>query len=82
MPAKLKDKETGDGLEYIRQYYGVPAELGRRVRYAPPGHAPQIGTIVGTSGSYLRVSYETFPGTALHHPTWCLSYLTDAECSL
>lgn len=72
------DQETEQTLKYIREHYGVPAEVGRRVRYEPRLISPTVGVIVGTSGSYLRVRFPKFPGTALHHPTWCLTYL-DAE---
>jgi hypothetical protein len=74
------DQETEQTLKYIREQYGVPAEVGRRVRYEPAHTAPTVGVIVGTSGSYLRVRYPEFPGTALHHPTWCLTYLDCEEC--
>ena len=76
----MTDVETEQSLNYIREHYGVPAEVGRRVRYEPPHYAPTVGVIVGTSGSYLRVRYQEFPGTALHHPTWCLTYLDAEEC--
>jgi hypothetical protein len=66
-------------MDYIRMHYGVPAEIGKRVRYQPPNSPSSYGSIVGASGAYLRVRYEGVPGTALHHPTWCLHYL-DEEC--
>ena len=76
---EANDIKTEPTLKYIREHYGVPAEVGRMVRYEPPHTAPRVGVIVGTSGSYLRVRYEGVPGTALHHPTWCLTYL-DEKC--
>jgi transcriptional regulator with XRE-family HTH domain len=73
------DSFSDASMHYIRQHYVVPAVVGARVRYQPPEHASQFGEIVGACGPYLRVRYEGVPGTAVHHPTWCLHDLSE-EC--
>jgi hypothetical protein len=56
-------------LSYIREYYGVPAEVGCRV--VVDSH---VGVIVGASDARLLV--ELADGrTIIAHPTWRVWYL-------
>jgi len=52
--------------EYVRKYYNVPAEIGRRVRYIS-----REGTISKDGGNYIAVNFDDMkPGKTLHiHPT-------------
>ena len=62
-------------IAYIREHYGVPAKVGRRVRYTWRGE--RYGTIVGTSGQYLRIRLDGEKRSGLYHPTWEVEYLTE-----
>lgn len=59
-------------FEYIKQYYGVPAEVGRRVTVNG-----KPGIITEDKGNYIGVNFdEDKPGTALPcHPAWEVNYL-------
>ena len=62
-------------LEYIKDYYRVPASVGGRVKYTG-GKQPQYGTIEGARNQYLLIrldgeTHEPFP----YHPTWEITYL-------
>lgn len=67
-----------DSLAYIRDYYGVPAQLNGRVLYTWQA-ANQLGTIVGTSGARLLVLMDGERHAVPFHPTWELQYVTDVE---
>lgn len=57
--------------EYVRQYYGVPAEIGRRVTvYGKPG------VILEDMGNYIGVNFDADkPGHVLPcHPTDGVAY--------
>ena len=60
------------GMKSIRDYYGVPARRGGRVRFTPDGRS---GVIVGSRGAYLRVRMDRDKQVGSYHPTWCLQYL-------
>jgi hypothetical protein len=66
-------------MDYIRNTYGVPAQIGGRVEYQPeiPGAQNWQGTITAAEGAYLRIlrdgDEETYP--APFHPTWNMRYL-------
>lgn len=66
-----------NSLDYIRRYYGVPAELNGRIAYTY--HGRREGTIVGTSGASLLVLLDGDRYPAPHHPTWEIEYLSGAE---
>jgi len=60
-----------DGLQYIRDYYKVPAVKGRRVIvYGKPG------VIVGSSGPHLLVNFDEDKSTLFKpcHPTAEVQY--------
>ncbi|KKL24425.1 hypothetical protein LCGC14_2415450 [marine sediment metagenome] len=52
--------------EYVREYYGVPAEIGRRVEYRGRG-----GIIYKEGFNYVAINFDDMkPGKTLHiHPT-------------
>lgn len=52
-------------MEYIRDYYKVPAKRGRKVIVIG-----KLGIITGSKGAYLRVRLEGEKGSSLYHPTW------------
>ena len=60
--------------EYIREFYGVPAHIGTKVRYC----GLSVGEIIGFEGAYLKVR---FPDGAVNcfHPTWEIEYLEEAS---
>jgi hypothetical protein len=59
--------------EYVREYYGVPACIGRRVRV----YAGKEGVITEDRGHYIGVTLDTDkPGTVNnYHPTDGVEYL-------
>lgn len=62
-------------MEYIRNYYRVPAKRGGRVRST---YWKKDGTIKGTDGAYLRILFDGESEVGTYHPTWELVYLTNA----
>ena len=52
-----------NGMEYIRDFYGVPAKRGAIVFYK--GHR---GVITGSKNAYLRVRIEDFDIVKTFHP--------------
>ena len=64
-------------MGYIRNYYGVPAKRGARVRYTPDGNRQLAhdGVIVGSRGAYLRVRMGDEKKIGTYHPTWEMEYL-------
>jgi len=51
-------------LEYIREYYGVPAKKGMRVTYRS-----KAGVITGASGPHVRVRLDGEKSDGCYHPT-------------
>jgi len=63
--------ERNVSLEYVREYYGVPAEIGRRVTvYGKPG------IISADRGHYIGVTFDTDKPYVVHnaHPTSEVTY--------
>ncbi len=57
-------------LEFIRSYYGVPAEeSGRVVVDGRPG------VITGASDARLLVQFDGAKHSVVAHPTWRVTYL-------
>ncbi|NOX32531.1 MAG: hypothetical protein GXP56_02170 [Deltaproteobacteria bacterium] len=58
--------------EYVREYYGVPAEIGRRIE-----HNDKPGIIAEDRGHYIGVNFdENNPGVVFNvHPTDQVKYL-------
>lgn len=63
-------------MQYIRDYYRVPAKRGGRVEYTGGGKAT-TGTITGTSGARLRVRMDGDTAAGNYHPTWAMRYLPE-----
>mgnify|MGYP001608882860 CR=1 FL=1 len=68
---KVSPDHQPDALEYVRRYYGVPAELGKRVVY---NGTP--ATIIGARHSYIIVwrDGEPWENAVMAHPTWRMDY--------
>ena len=60
-------------FEYIRDYYGVPAEMGRIVKF----NGGLLGTIVEDRGFYIGVNFANDKPHIIRnlHPTWDIEYL-------
>jgi len=65
-------------MEYIRNYYKVPARQGGRVCYSG-GPEARLGTIVSASGGHLNIRLDGQRHTLPYHPTWKLEYLPDQD---
>ena len=61
-----------EGLEYIREYYKVPAFVGAKVIYEGGG-CPKNAVIKGSHNASLRVLFDDGQ-TGILHPTWSLTY--------
>jgi len=57
-------------MEYIRNYYKVPAKRGMLVKYQG-----KPGIIVGAKDAYLRIRLEGEKSIGSYHPTWEIQYL-------
>lgn len=57
-------------LDYIRSYYGVPAEVGTRVIVDG-----EPGVITGFHDARLMVQLDGQPFPVTAHPTWRVTYL-------
>lgn len=60
-------------FEYIKKYYGVPADYGREIMF----QGNRKGIIVKDMGHYIGVTFDDRkPGTIDSlHPTWEVEYL-------
>lgn len=56
-------------MQWIRDYYGVPARKGTRVLFKG-----QPGTIIRASLPYIRVLLDGEDRTRLLHPVWMVEY--------
>ena len=68
---------------YIRDYYKVPADVGRRVRLGDgfSSRSSKEGVIVGFEGHYIIVRLDdtdTPSAPLILHPTWEITYLDEA----
>lgn len=57
-------------MQYIRNYYKVPAKRGGKITYKG-----KAGTIVGAKGAHLRIRLEGENRIGSYHPTWEIEYL-------
>lgn len=64
------------GLEYIRQYYGVPAYAGVRVKVQHGGEVRE-GVILQKGDNYLRVKIDGEKHPLILHPTDGVTYLIE-----
>lgn len=65
-------------MKYIRRTYGVPAKRGVRVEFTD-STGSVFGTIVGSSGQYLRIRWDHSGRTSNIHPTWNMVYLLSQQ---
>lgn len=62
-------------LEYIRDHYGVPAEVDAVIDFEWPAGRVRTGTIVGAQGAYLLALFgDPLCGPVPLHPTWNVTY--------
>ncbi|WP_109527219.1 MULTISPECIES: hypothetical protein [Nocardia] len=64
-------------MQYVRDYYKVPAKRGGRVRYTGDKE-PRLGTITAARGGGLRIRLDGDKWAMPFHPTWELEYLDGA----
>jgi hypothetical protein len=57
-------------MNYIRNYYKVPAKRGGKVKYEG-----KTGIIIGSRLAYLRIRLEGEKEIKSYHPTYNLEYL-------
>lgn len=57
-------------MKYIKEFYGVPAEIGGRVKYLG-----KFGTIVGATQAHLRIRLDGEEYVGYYHPAWRIEYL-------
>jgi hypothetical protein len=82
MPAK-KPSAREQALQYIRDYYHVPAYVG--VCVIVPGKEPakdRTGTIAGAEGSNLKVELPGKKHPQIYHPTWEMIYLPSGQAPI
>lgn len=68
-------------LDYIRDYYGVPAFEGTEITYAGERGKRHVGVIVGAyeGAAYLLVSLpDLYDEPVPMHPTWEIEYPVSA----
>jgi hypothetical protein len=56
-------------LDYVKNYYGVPAKVGMRVKVDG-----EMGTITCGDGQYIKVRIDGEKISANCHPTWEVVY--------
>lgn len=68
----MADLVSADGLSYVRIHYGVPAEIGRRVKVSG-----RPGIITAGRGQYIGVTFDDDKPWRIHnaHPTSEVEYL-------
>jgi hypothetical protein len=64
--------DWSDELSYVRESYGVPAFIGRRVLT----YSGQEGTIIGGDHQYVLVTLDGHERPSRYHPTWHMEYLS------
>lgn len=62
------------GRRYIKEAYGVNAEVGQRVIVDG-----KPGRIIGFDGAYLRVRFDGETVAVNCHPTWRVTYLPEVQ---
>lgn len=63
-------------MEWVRNYYSVPAKRGGRVIYTGEKE-PRGGTIRSASNGRLNIQLDGMPDAQQFHPTWGIIYLKD-----
>lgn len=65
-------------MQYVRDYYGVPAKRGGRVVYTG-SLEPKHGVITSARGAKLMIHMEGLKHARPYHPTWEMQYLESRE---
>jgi hypothetical protein len=67
-----------DCCDYVRNYYGVPARAGMRVRYLATG---KEGVIVRKRDNlhYIHVKFDGASRSVPCHPTWEMEYIESSQ---
>jgi hypothetical protein len=71
----IKQSISEMSLEYIRNYYNVPAYTGKKVEYTSLAGKKYTGTIVGGKDAYIVLEFEENMLNGAYHPTWNINYL-------
>lgn len=61
-------------MQYIIDYYGVPAKIGKHVEYNG-----KRGVIKGARNAYLLIQLEGEKKIGCYHPTEGINYLENKE---
>lgn len=61
--------DWSDPLSYVREMYGVPAEVGMQVRFNG-----EPAEIMGGEGQYIWIVLGDARDPMLVHPTWHIEY--------
>jgi hypothetical protein len=71
-------EEDKHSLEYVRNYYQVPAFPGQRVLYTgDKKKGPQPGVIVGGVSAHIKIRIDGEKDAYPYHPTWELEYVDE-----
>ena len=62
------------GLQYIRDFYGVPAKRGMEIEYNGEC-VPVFGRITSAREGYIRVRLKNTKKIISLHPTWKVKYI-------
>lgn len=65
-----RQSASDHALEYIRDYYKVPAFKDAKVKYKGIE-----GTIKGGKGAYLKLEFADKSMNGVYHPTWEIEYI-------
>lgn len=65
-----------DSLQYVRDYYNVPAYKGVRVNVYG-----KSGVITGGDGSYVKIRLDGAKHAGNYHPTDGVTYLIEANAA-
>ena len=66
----IKKEGAKMSMQYIRDYYKIPAKRGGRVEFDG-----RPGTIMSSNGAKLRIKLDGDTYSRLYHPTWNIKYL-------
>lgn len=64
--------DWSDPLSYVREMYGVPANVGQRVRFL----GRHDGEVVGADRQYVRIRLDEGGEVLTVHPTWQMEYVS------
>ncbi len=65
-------------MQYIRDYYSVPAKRGGKVIYTG-SIEPKTGIITSAKGAKLMIRMDGLKHARPYHPTWELQYVENQQ---